>query len=301
MYTSTKSFIERLTCIGTESDIPITCASLMEHDCPLVYVNPAFCRMTGYSQEQVIGKNCRFLQANFRNQPGVELLRELQDIRKIGIATVRNFRADGSLFINEILICPIFEKNRKEAQMMLGFQRELSNAYGNFQVKDSDSFIFESIWRFVQTDKKLIDYDPFVELFHRLSQEQSTETVGWYGLLIRYQPEHLFSAVYNGKSKIPWLKRFIAYVAEIIGQNIFSIYSYQDGLLIFSLMHRIDVTDVKSRLENHLNQRLTVIYQLLFSSECRVEVNCAELHAHKSVRTLLTSLQADRYSLMGRS
>ena len=31
-------------------------------DCPLMYVNEAFCRMTGYERDEIIGRNCRFLQ-----------------------------------------------------------------------------------------------------------------------------------------------------------------------------------------------------------------------------------------------
>lgn len=77
-------------------------------DRPIVYVNAAFERHTGYSRDEALGKNCRFLQANDRDQPAIEVLRAaLRD--KVGcIATLRNYRKDGSLFWNELRISPIY-------------------------------------------------------------------------------------------------------------------------------------------------------------------------------------------------
>ena len=40
----------------------ITIADPNLPDCPLMYVNEAFCRMTGYDQDEILGRNCRFLQ-----------------------------------------------------------------------------------------------------------------------------------------------------------------------------------------------------------------------------------------------
>ena len=45
-------------------------------DQPLIYVNPAFSAITGYSYEETIGNNCRFLQGEDRNQPELSVLRE---------------------------------------------------------------------------------------------------------------------------------------------------------------------------------------------------------------------------------
>src|SRR5690349_13098788 len=44
-------------------------------DTPLIYVNPAFERMTGYTASEVIGRNCRFLQAHERDQVAITTLR----------------------------------------------------------------------------------------------------------------------------------------------------------------------------------------------------------------------------------
>ncbi len=79
-------------------------------DFPLVYVNPAFERITGYSSVEAIGRNCRFLQGEDRAQP------ELMSVRVAlmsGVpvkATVRNYRKDGSMFWNRFQIAPVHDK-----------------------------------------------------------------------------------------------------------------------------------------------------------------------------------------------
>lgn len=86
----------------------ISVANALSEDLPLTYVNPAFEVMTGYSLEEVQGKNCRFLQRGERDQPGVLLVREAIAQRRETVAVLRNFRKDGTPFWNELAISPIF-------------------------------------------------------------------------------------------------------------------------------------------------------------------------------------------------
>lgn len=76
-------------------------------DNPIVYANSVFERMTGYSQEEILGRNCRFLQGEDRDQPGLEAIRgALREHRPIEV-TLRNYRKDGSLFHNRLSIQPL--------------------------------------------------------------------------------------------------------------------------------------------------------------------------------------------------
>lgn len=80
-------------------------------DFPLVYVNPAFERITGYSSVEAIGQNCRFLQRDDRDQP--ELL-AVRVALKSGVpvkATLRNYRKDGRMFWNRFQIAPVQDKD----------------------------------------------------------------------------------------------------------------------------------------------------------------------------------------------
>jgi PAS domain-containing protein len=53
----------------------ITIADPNLPDCPLMYVNAAFCRMTGYDREEIIGRNCRFLQGPETDRAAVARIR----------------------------------------------------------------------------------------------------------------------------------------------------------------------------------------------------------------------------------
>jgi two-component system sporulation sensor kinase C len=86
----------------------IVVASATEPDYPMTYVNPAFEVMTGYSLEEALGKNCRFLQGSEREQPGLTLIREGLQLKRETVAIVRNYRKDGSAFWNELSLSPIW-------------------------------------------------------------------------------------------------------------------------------------------------------------------------------------------------
>lgn len=77
---------------------------------PLVYVNSAFTEITGYSAEEALGRNCRFLQGDDTNAEAVEEMRrgiaQHQDVQVL----LRNYRRDGSLFWNQLSVSPVFDE-----------------------------------------------------------------------------------------------------------------------------------------------------------------------------------------------
>ena len=104
----------------------IVIASATEPDLPITYVNPAFEVTTGYTLEEVIGKNCRFLHGNDSDQPGLTLIREA--IRKQQEITVilRNRRRDGSEFWNELSLSPIRNPDG-EVTHFVGIQNDVTS------------------------------------------------------------------------------------------------------------------------------------------------------------------------------
>ena len=78
---------------------------------PIVYVNPAFEFTTGYSAEEAIGQNCRFLQADDRDQPALDDLRSaIREGRECKVV-LRNYKKDGTLFYNELSISPVHDES----------------------------------------------------------------------------------------------------------------------------------------------------------------------------------------------
>ena len=78
-------------------------------DNPIVYANEAFELITGYDREEILGRNCRFLQGEDRDQPEVERIREALREHKPVTVTLRNYRKDGSLFYNRFSIRPLLD------------------------------------------------------------------------------------------------------------------------------------------------------------------------------------------------
>jgi diguanylate cyclase (GGDEF)-like protein/PAS domain S-box-containing protein len=78
-------------------------------DLPIIYVNPAFERMTGYRADEVLGRNCRFLQRNDTRQAGLDMLREALRAGTGCVALVRNYRKDGSMFWNQLGLAPMLD------------------------------------------------------------------------------------------------------------------------------------------------------------------------------------------------
>jgi PAS domain S-box-containing protein len=76
-------------------------------DDPLVYVNPAFERTTGYPAEEALGRNCRFLQGEDHDQPALEELRTAIHEEQHCTVVLRNYRKDGTLFWNELSVYPV--------------------------------------------------------------------------------------------------------------------------------------------------------------------------------------------------
>jgi rsbT co-antagonist protein RsbR len=85
----------------------ITIADATLSDMPLIYVNPAFERVTGYSVDEVIGHNCRFLQGPDTDQAAVETIRAALRKQEPCQVTLLNYRKDGSPFWNSFSISPI--------------------------------------------------------------------------------------------------------------------------------------------------------------------------------------------------
>ena len=79
-------------------------------DYPLIYCNPAFERITGYRQAEVLGRNCRMLQGAETSPATIAAIREgLRRVEAFQVL-IRNYRKDGTAFWNELSIAPVFDE-----------------------------------------------------------------------------------------------------------------------------------------------------------------------------------------------
>ncbi|MFD0797329.1 PAS domain S-box protein [Maribacter chungangensis] len=97
-----------------------------QHDQPIIYANRAFYEMTGYTSEEVMGKNCRFLQNNDRDQKAIGVMSTAIKNGEACQVTVRNYKKDGTLFWNELTITPVHD-DKNELSHFIGMQNDVTD------------------------------------------------------------------------------------------------------------------------------------------------------------------------------
>ena len=93
---------------------------------PLIYVNHGFEILTGYTAAEVLGRNCRFLQGEDRDQDEIDKIREALRDRQHVTVTLRNYRKNGELFYNNFSIRPLFDRKGR-LLYFLGVQYDVTN------------------------------------------------------------------------------------------------------------------------------------------------------------------------------
>lgn len=114
-----------LQLVVNASDDGIVVAELEGDDTILIYANAAFERLTGYAAEEILYRDCRFLQGDDRDQPQLAIIREAVRLRRPCRQIIRNYRKDGSLFWNELSITPVFN-DADALTYFIGIQKDVS-------------------------------------------------------------------------------------------------------------------------------------------------------------------------------
>jgi PAS domain S-box-containing protein len=119
-------------------------------DTILIYVNPAFERLTGYSRDEILYQDCRFLQGDDRDQLARARIRKALAEGRPCREVLRNYRKDGSAFWNELSITPVkcdtdhrtyFIGIQKDVSRQVELERELAemNVRRNFDKRQEPS------------------------------------------------------------------------------------------------------------------------------------------------------------------
>jgi PAS domain S-box-containing protein len=103
----------------------VTIADARQPDLPLIYVNQGFQQITGYSAREAVGRSCRFLQGDDRDQPELEQLRKALREGEPCVVRLRNYKKDGTLFHNELHISPV-KNEENELTHFVGIQLDVT-------------------------------------------------------------------------------------------------------------------------------------------------------------------------------
>jgi len=111
--------------INTSNDGIVIAEKEGDQDKILIYVNPAFERLTGYSSEEILYQDCRFLQSGDRDQQALPLIRDALNRDGSCREILRNYRKDGTPFWNELSLSTV--KNPADGQTyFVGVQKDVT-------------------------------------------------------------------------------------------------------------------------------------------------------------------------------
>jgi len=91
----------------------------------LIYVNKGFEKLTGYTSDEILYQDCRFLQGDDRDQPALDNIRTAIRNGHPCRETLRNYRKDGTLFWNELSITPVYNEDDR-LTYFIGVQKDVT-------------------------------------------------------------------------------------------------------------------------------------------------------------------------------
>ncbi len=98
-----------------------------EADYSVIMANPKFEAITGYSEDEIIGKNLRFLQGEGTNSDTIKLMQLALREQRMFDGEILNYRKNGEPFWNKVMINPIFDDDGKLINFV-GFQQDITDA-----------------------------------------------------------------------------------------------------------------------------------------------------------------------------
>jgi PAS domain S-box-containing protein len=110
------------------SKVAVAIADMRKEDRPMVYVNQAFCKLTGYTKDECLGRNCRFLQGPETESEEVVKIREALKAGATYSGVITNYTANGKLFKNQLKLIPIYMDNEKSPSHYISNQEKYEHS-----------------------------------------------------------------------------------------------------------------------------------------------------------------------------
>lgn len=171
---STKFVISKLKKIFDSSLEGVVISDMRQKDEPIIYCNSTFSRMSGYQPGEVIGKNCRFLQGDERDQPGISEIRQALKAARSCKVVLRNYKKDGTLFFNRLSLFPV-KNSSGDAIYYIGIQDDVTDIIDTRkQLKKSESdkeALIEEVHHRVKNNLAVISAMLDMESFNEFSED----------------------------------------------------------------------------------------------------------------------------------
>ncbi len=157
------------------SSVGIVIADVNQPKQPLIYCNPAFEKITGYSREEVVGYNCKFLQGKDTDPEAVETIRHAIKTQTGCCVILRNYRKDGTPFWNELTISPVFD-HQGNLTHFVGVQSDISEKVEAIEALQKSEANYRNLNAQLQ--------ETLIELTHAQSQMLQTEKMSSLGQVV---------------------------------------------------------------------------------------------------------------------
>lgn len=222
----------------------------------VVYVNPAFEKITGYKASEVIGKNCRFLQGTDVFQSEKDILRNAINQGEFCNVVIRNYRKDGSLFWNELNISPIFDDMGKLTNF-IGIQTDITARKEAEKDLKRQMRLTVLLNRITDEIRQSLDVNSiFQTAAHQIQ------------LAFRASRCLIYKLDYEGQSSV--LKSQISLMSEQLADKIFSVKDIELPLLNSTFGQRVSNQDQAIAVSNvYIEQDLDEFSELFYRMQLR--------------------------------
>lgn len=150
----------------------ITISDLRLPDNPLIYVNRGFSEITGYSREESIGRNCRYLQGPDTDPEAVAEIRDAIAERRPCVVELLNYRHDGTPFWNRLSLTPLRDKSG-EFTHYIGVQSDVTRQ------RKAEEALLEANSRLEQVNQRMhMDLEAAAAIQRSLLPERTPSTEG---------------------------------------------------------------------------------------------------------------------------
>ena len=153
-----------------KAPIGITITDPTLEDNPMVYTNDRFCELSGRGRDEILGRNCRFMQGEDTDSETVDTLRQAIDSGEAVTETLLNYRADGTTFWNRVTIAPVANDD-DEIVNWVGFQRDITDRVQRKQALDESAKRLERVVNAVPSTVIAVDTEGTIQLWNDAAEE----------------------------------------------------------------------------------------------------------------------------------
>ena len=177
-------------------------------DDPIVYVNPAFERISGYPVDEVLGRNCRFLQGEDRDQPALDELRSALREERESRVVLKNYRKDGTPFWNELYVSPVHNEEGRLTNFV-GVQNDITDRRRIEEILRESEEIFRATFEHAAIGAAQVGIDGrWLRVNRRL------------GEIVGYEPEELLQTTFQEITHPDDLEGDLAQVRRLLADEL---------------------------------------------------------------------------------